>query len=189
MTKRIFHNDTMENEVVRVLQRQQSLRRITFLVILFLCCFALVVFRLAMIQIRDSAMLREIAFEQYQSREILPPIRGLIFDRNLSILASNLIEYRLTADPSVIQRPDTVAIFLARHFPGSVSFYREKLSDRSRRYVVLHNRLPESAAAVFASWRCYGVSLVKVPRRYYTFGPLASCVLGFTNIENRGQTG
>ncbi len=185
-----FETGPGRNEVVRVLQRQQSVRRMYGLFIVLMTGFAAVVVKLALIQIRDSDKLREIALEQYQSRESIAPIRGLILDRNLSILASNLIEYTLSADPSVIDRPDTVAAFLAGIVPDArASVYLRKLSDTTRRYVVLEKRLGPEVFARFGSWKCYGVRMRPTPRRHYNFDGLAGALIGHTNSENLGQSG
>ena len=184
-----LHSGLHKNEVVRVLQRQQSLRRMYILLVVFLACFVLVGAKLSMIQIRDGAKLREIALDQYQSRETIAPVRGVILDRNLSILASNLNEYTLIADPSVIARPDTVARFLARCIDMPQQTILAKLKKTDIRYLVLAKRMPEDAARPFKNWKCYGIRLRCTPRRHYNFDGLASSVIGWTNVDNTGQAG
>jgi cell division protein FtsI/penicillin-binding protein 2 len=142
-----------------------------------------------MIQIRDSAKLREIALDQYQSRETIPPVRGLILDRNLSILASNANEYTLIADPSVLTKPDSIAKILARGLPMSEAAVLAKLKTKGSRYVILQSKMSEAAAAPFKNLKCYGIRLRCIPRRRYNFDGLASSVIGWTNIDNLGQSG
>lgn len=184
-----FDKAPNRTEELRVLQRAQSHRRMYVLLAVFLAGFALASVRLFMIQVRDGDRLRELGRIQYESREVLPPVRGLILDRNLSILASNITEYSVVADPGVIERPDTVSRFLARALGGSRSKYLPLLRDTTRRYVVLEKRVPEETAARFKSWRCYGVRLKPTPRRRYNFNALAGPVIGYTNVDNRGQSG
>jgi cell division protein FtsI (penicillin-binding protein 3) len=159
------------------------------LLVAFLACFVLVAVKLSMIQIRDSAKLREIALDQYQSRETISPARGLILDRNLSILASNANEYTLIADPSVIAKPDSVAKILAQNLQMSEASVLAKLRTKGSRYVTLATKMPEASAAPFQNLKCYGVRLRCTPRRRYNFDGLASSVIGWTNIENLGQSG
>lgn len=184
-----FKNDSRPQEQLRVVQRQQSLKRMYGLMTLFIAGFVIVGMKLFVIQIRDSEELKELGKNQYESREIVPPVRGLILDRNLSILASNVTEYSLVADPSVLERPDTVARYFARVLPGTERQYYEKLRDTTRRFVVLEKRLPASIAEAFKHWKCYGVRLRPTPRRRYNFNALAGPVIGYTNVDNRGQSG
>jgi cell division protein FtsI (penicillin-binding protein 3) len=174
---------------MHVRQRQNSLARMYFLMGVFLLGFVAVVAKLFLIQVRDAEALREQARIQYESRESIPAVRGLILDRNLSILASNLTEYAVVADPTVIERPDTVARFLAMHLPGSRASYLAKLTKTTRRYVVLEKGVSEDIAAHFRSWKCYGIRLRPTPRRRYNFYALAGPVIGYTNVENTGQSG
>jgi cell division protein FtsI (penicillin-binding protein 3) len=55
--------------------------------------------------------------------------------------------------------------------------------------VILAKRLPESVADELENWSCYGVRLRAVPRRKYNFNALAGPVIGYTNIDNCGQSG
>lgn len=185
----MFVRSRKQNGEKRPLERHDSLARLYILSSLFFIGFAAVVLRLIVIQIRDSQMLCDQAHMQYESREILPALRGLILDRNLSILASNTIQYMLVADPSVIKRPDTAARYLARYMPHSAQYYLTQLKDTTRRYVVLEKGLPESASAYFVKWECRGVWLRSTPRRRYNFGSLAGSLVGYTNVDNEGQSG
>lgn len=178
-----------KNDELRVLQRQKSLWRIYVLIVLFGLGFVMVGVKLFVIQIRDAEKYEELGRMQYESREIITPTRGLILDRNLSILASNVTEYSIVADPTVIERPDTVARFLARFLPGSYHTYLSKLKDTTRRFVTLEKRLSEDVSRHFATWKCYGVLLLPKPRRRYNFNALAGTVLGYTNVDNKGQSG
>lgn len=177
------------NEDLRILQRQQSSVRMYLLMVLFMAGFFAIVVKLFVIQVRDAEKLREMARIQYESREVIRPMRGLILDRNLSILASNITEYTLSADPSVIERPDTVARFIASALGSSYRSVLRQISDTTDQYVILAKRLPERVASRFEDWSCYGVRLRPVPRRKYNFNALAGPVIGYTNIDNCGQSG
>ena len=174
---------------LRVRQRHSSLVRMYILMGAFLVGFSAVTVKLFLIQVKDSEKLREQARLQYESRETIPAVRGLILDRNLSILASNLTEYTLTADPTVIERPDTVARFLAAHLEGTRAGFLAKLTKTGKRFVVLEKAITEDVAAHFRTWKCYGIRLRPTPRRRYNFFALAGPVIGYTNVENKGQSG
>lgn len=178
-----------KNEDLRILQRQQSSVRIYMLITLFLAGFLAVAAKLAVVQVRDAEKLREMARIQYESREIIPPMRGLILDRNLSILASNVTEYTLSVDPSVIEGRDTVARFIARALGAPLREIERVLRDTTVQYRIIEKRIPEAVADRFDGWSSYGVRLRPNPRRRYNFNALAGPVIGYTNVDNRGQSG
>ena len=159
------------------------------LIVLFFTGFVAIAVKLFVIQVRDSEKLQELARIQYESREIITPMRGLILDRNLSILASNVTEYTLAIDPAVIEQPDTVARFISKILDRPYAQILHTLRDTTRQFVVLEKRLPESVADRFEGWECYGVRLIPKPRRKYNFNALAGPVIGYTNIDNHGQSG
>lgn len=177
------------NEDLRILQRQQSSVRMYMLITIFLTGFFVILVKLFVIQVRDAEKLQEMARIQYESREIIHPVRGLILDRNLSILASNVTEYTLSVDPSVIEQPDTVARFIARALGEPYQNIAGHFRDTTVQYVIIQKRIPEEIASRFDGWSCYGVRLRPFPRRRYNFNALAGPVIGYTNIDNRGQSG
>ncbi|MBR9978534.1 MAG: PASTA domain-containing protein [Bacteroidetes bacterium] len=177
------------NDDLHILQRKQSAMRVYMLITLFLAGFLAVLVKLFVIQVRDAEKLREMARIQYESRETIPPMRGLILDRDLSILASNETEYTLAVDPSVVVRPDTTARFIARALGKPYVSVLRHFNDTTVRYRILEKRIPEEIAARFDGWSCYGVRLRPSPRRRYNFNSLAGPVIGYTNIDNRGQSG
>jgi cell division protein FtsI (penicillin-binding protein 3) len=182
-------NGSAGSDEPRFENRKRSLVRMYILTGVFMLGFFSVAVKLFIVQVRDQEKLREQARMQYESREIIPAVRGLILDRNLSILASNITEYSLVADPGVIDRPDTVVRYLRAFLPGTPASYMAKLRDTTRRFVVLENNLPESVAAHFRNWKCYGIRLRPTPRRSYNFCALAGPIIGYTNIDNKGQSG
>ncbi len=159
------------------------------LITIFLAGFFAVIVKLFVIQVRDAEKLQEMARIQYESREIIHPIRGLILDRHLSILASNTTEYTLSMDPSVIECADTVASFVARALGKPREVIMNLLRDTTVQYVIVEKRIPEEIADRFDGWSCYGVRLRPFPRRRYNFNALAGPVIGYTNVDNRGQSG
>jgi cell division protein FtsI (penicillin-binding protein 3) len=159
------------------------------LITIFLAGFLAILVKLFVIQVRDAEKLQEMARIQYESREIIHPVRGLILDRNLSILASNVTEYTLSVDPSVIECPDTVARFIARALNVPYQSMIKHFRDTTVQYDIIEKRIPEEIADKFDGWACYGVRLRPFPRRRYNFNALAGPVIGYTNVDNRGQSG
>jgi len=159
------------------------------LMVLFMVGFTAVATRLFVIQVRDADRYQEIAKIQYESRDSVKPMRGLILDRSLSILASNITEYTLFVDPFVIERSDTVIQYISNVLGRPQREIARHFSDTTKRYVVIARRLDDSIADRFRDWRCFGVRLRATPRRKYNFNALAGPLIGYTNIDNAGQSG
>ncbi|MGB5074316.1 MAG: penicillin-binding transpeptidase domain-containing protein [Bacteroidota bacterium] len=159
------------------------------LITIFLTGFFAILVKLFVIQVRDAEKLQEMARIQYESREIIRPVRGLILDRNLSILASNVTEYTLSVDPSVIDCPDTVARFISRALGIPYQSMLKHFRDTTVQYDIIQKHIPEEIADKFDGWSCYGVRMRSFPRRRYNFNALAGPVIGYTNIDNSGQSG
>jgi cell division protein FtsI (penicillin-binding protein 3) len=184
-----FNYNANRNEELRMLQRRQTSVRMYMLMVLFITGFFVVSVKLFVIQVRDSEKLQELARIQYESREIIKPMRGLILDRNLSILASNVTEYTLAVDPAVIEHRDSVARVLARALDRPLREMRSMLADSTKRYVIVQKRMSEQQASKLLGWNYYGVRLRPSPRRRYNFNALAGPLIGYTNVDNKGQSG
>ena len=163
--------------------------RLYFLFVVFLLGYAVLAVRLFVIQVRDADKYQEIAHLQYKSREPLEPVRGLIYDRNLSILASNVTEYTVAVDPKVIEDKDSVAEMLAQYLPGTKASYLERLNTKKSRYVILEKHISESRILPLKQWNYYGVRFDAISKRKYNFNDLAGPIIGYTNVDNRGQSG
>ena len=184
-----YNYNKNKNEEYRTLQRQQSSVRMYVLMVLFIAGFFGVAVKLFVIQVRDAEKLQELARDQYESRESIKPMRGLILDRNLSILASNVTEYSLAIDPAVIEHRDSVAQKISSALGRPYREIRRLLADTTRRYVVVEKRMSEDIAGKLRNWNYYGVKLRPSPRRRYNFHALAGPLIGYTNVDNKGQSG
>lgn len=169
--------------------RQESAVRMYMVMVLFLFGFLAVVVKLVTIQVRDHDKFEELARIQYESREAIPATRGLILDRNFTILVSNTTEYTVAVDPQVLQDRAGTAAILSRMLNLPLAEVRAKLRTEDRRFVVLARRVPEQVVTPWRPKLEKGVRLLPTPRRRYNFGSFASQVIGYTNVENRGMCG
>ena len=117
--------------------------------------------------------------------KVIPPARGLIYDRNGVLLADNVPAFRLEVVPE--QVPDMQAM-LARIGavvpldPEDVADFKKQLKQ-SRRFesVPLKMHLSEDDIARFAinRWRFPGVDVVPYLTRHYPYGDLFAHVIGY----------
>jgi len=117
--------------------------------------------------------------------KVIPPARGLIYDRNGVLLADNVPAFRLEVVPE--QVPDMPAMLaqigaVVPLDPDDVAAFRKQLKQ-SRRFesVPLKMHLSEDDIARFAinRWRFPGVDVVPYLTRHYPYGDLFAHVIGY----------
>jgi penicillin-binding protein 2 len=117
--------------------------------------------------------------------KVIPPARGLIYDRNGVLLADNVPAFRLEVVPE--QVPDMQAMLrqIGAVVPldeDDVADFRKRLKQ-SRRFesVPLKMHLSEDDIARFAinRWRFPGVDVVPYLTRHYPYGELFAHVIGY----------
>ena len=117
--------------------------------------------------------------------KVIPPARGLIYDRNGVLLADNVPAFRLEVVPE--QVPDMAAMLtqIGSVVPleaDDVADFKKQLKQ-SRRFesVPLKMHLSEDDIARFAinRWRFPGVDVVPYLTRHYPYGDLFAHVIGY----------
>jgi cell division protein FtsI/penicillin-binding protein 2 len=190
MTDRDTENTVPENET-------SFLSRSRFFIVKlgFLAFFALIVVRLAKIQVIDSNKYKALARKQYERSFILPATRGNIFDRNSNVIVSNTMFLSFAADPKIIgDNQEHVAETFAGIFGKPRSFYLEKLREtdqnqNGKRFVWLERRVKPEIAHRIESAKLEGIVIMNEPKRLYHYDELAGALLGYTNIDNKGISG
>ena len=120
----------------------------------------------------------------------IPVSRGTIFDRNGEPLAVSTPVESIWANPSdVLANADRLPA-LAKALGLDEDDLKQKLVQRSdKEFVYLKRHLnPDDAKAILALG-IPGIASEREFRRYYPNGEVMAHVLGFTNIDDRGQEG
>ncbi len=149
----------------------------------------MILLKLINVQIIESEKYKIAARKQYENKIILSPYRGLIYDRNMNVLVSNSFEYSFAADPNMVDKPEEAAEIFSKTFGKSKEEYLSKLNTQNTSFVYLERRVDASKVNGLDTLNISGIIVLKEPKRVYNYGSLASQVLGFTNIDNKGQTG
>ncbi|WP_444930035.1 peptidoglycan D,D-transpeptidase FtsI family protein [Microbulbifer sp. SSSA002] len=167
------------------------------LVAVSLCLLALtLVFHLARLQVVPAAE-RGYRFLQDQGRartlrtEEIAAYRGSIVDRNGELLAVSTPVHSLWANPKLLREINNENLaHLARALDLQPSKLGERLEKyRNKEFMYLRRHLsPEEAGEVLALG-ITGVFSRKEYRRFYPAGEVVAQLLGFTNIDDRGQEG
>lgn len=122
--------------------------------------------------------------------EQIPAHRGMITDRNGEPLAVSTPVVSIFANPQKLQKAEPRWTELAK----ALGMRRSELAARLERYsnsqfMYLRRHLSPAAAEKILALKVPGVSLRHEYRRFYPAGEVAAHILGFTDIDDRGQEG
>ncbi len=156
---------------------------------------AALLWRLASLQVLpDTDQGFEFLQGQGQARtlrtESISAYRGVITDRNGEPLAVSTPVETLWADPSVLIQVPHLWSELARALDMSESELESRLSRySSKEFMYLQRHLPPQVAEDVLALDVPGVYSQREYRRYYPAGEVAAHLVGFTDIDDRGQEG
>ena len=148
--------------------------------------------RLVELQIAKHEEYSQLAAEKHTMRIVLHARRGLIFDRNGELLASNLPVSTIVADGSHIKDPAPLARLAAPFLEMDEKELRAKLTS-GRKYIVIRRGIAEEKALALdkalrdANLR--GIYFEPDTVRTYPNGQMLGHVLGFLDIDGKGIQG
>ncbi len=149
---------------------------------------AVVVARLAQIQIADGSRYRARAQRQQERRVEIPGQRGSILDREGRELAVSVEASSVYAIPDDVENPRAAAEALAPVLGIPDRDILEKL-ESDRGFVWVRRQLAPEAAEKVRALKLPGIHFVAEPKRFYPKGRLASAVLGFVGTDAVGLAG
>jgi cell division protein FtsI (penicillin-binding protein 3) len=118
----------------------------------------------------------------------LPASRGRIIDRNGLILAASVPSPSLWAIPRDFDADAAQRRELARLLGMTPAELKDRLADNAN-FVWLRRQVDESLALRVKALNLRGIYQVVEYKRKYPEGEAAAHVVGFTNVEERGQEG
>ena len=173
-------------------------RRVT-LTALFLgiLAFIPITAQLFTLMIRDYDYYARLALRNQTRTTQVTGERGLIYDRNMNILACSKSVENVYLDPHELKqsKADIIAIGdkLGEILDLDPSWIVEQAKDTKMRYKQIAARIDEDRASLIRSYineqGIAGIHLEPNTQRYYPYGNLAAQVIGFTNASNTGSEG
>jgi cell division protein FtsI (penicillin-binding protein 3) len=115
--------------------------------------------------------------------------RADIVDRNGILMATSLSTASLFANPRLVLDPEQAALRLSRALPDINVKAVEKKLRSNRGFVWLRRHLTPRQQYAVNRLGIPALNFQREARRMYPLGPLASHVLGFTDIDNKGLSG
>lgn len=119
----------------------------------------------------------------------LPANRGRILDRNGLILASSVPSPSIWAIPEDVEIDKAKLQKLAKLLEMPVADLAKKFEDEDKSFVWVKRQVDESVAKEIAALNIKGIYQRKEYKRQYPEGESAVHVVGFTNVEDKGQEG
>ena len=119
----------------------------------------------------------------------LPANRGRILDRNGLILASSVPAPSIWAIPEDIVATKQQLNELANLLDMPIGDLNKKLADEDKNFVWIKRQVDDAVAQKIAALDIKGIYQRKEYKRQYPEGETIAHVVGFTNVEDRGQEG
>ncbi len=164
-------------------------KRLLACIMLVAFIFILLCTRLAYLQVFKSEELQSKAYEQWTRSLPISAVRGTIYDRNGEVLAISYSTYDIYVRASNVEDPDKVATFLS----DLLNIEYEKIYKKATNYKISESliklQVEEDVAKKVKQCGIKGIYLTEDSKRYYPHGDFLSQVLGYTTIDNQGQSG
>ncbi len=142
------------------------------------------------LQVVHQAFLQQQGDARFLREVEIPVSRGAIYDRNGVPLAVSTPMLSLWANPEQLLQHGERIPELARALGVNATDLTRKLQKRGdREFVYLRRLMPPEAAKAVLALDIPGVNAQREYKRYYPDGAATAHVLGFTNIDDRGQEG
>ncbi|ODV42937.1 cell division protein [Cupriavidus sp. UYMMa02A] len=164
--------------------------RSKFVVFLMFAAFVALAVRALWIQGPGNQFYEAEGKKRFQRTLELPATRGKILDRNGLVLATSLPVKAIWAVPEDVPNQVEAAKIrqLAKLLDMSEKDLGRKLSE-DKSFVYLKRQVQPDVAEKIAALKIEGVHQTREYKRFYPEGEAMAHIVGFTNVEDRGQEG
>lgn len=151
---------------------------------------AAIVVRLVTVQIFERERWQTLADQQYRATITISGERGMIMDRNGTVLATSVPTVSFALDPKLAQSPTAIVQALERIGVASAAELFDRIRSASNRnFVWLARGVPMDIAAALDTLNDPGLIRLRELRRAYVHDSLGAQLLGTTDIDGRGIAG
>jgi cell division protein FtsI (penicillin-binding protein 3) len=145
--------------------------------------------RAAYVQVFENAFFKRQGEVRFARTLTLPANRGRILDRNGLILASSVPAPSVWANPEEIDRSPEGLKQLSRWLEITPAELAKKLENEDKTFVWLRRQMDEQVVKEIMALNIKGIYTIKEYKRLYPEGESAAHIVGFTNVEDKGQEG
>ncbi|MCF7529122.1 peptidoglycan D,D-transpeptidase FtsI family protein [Neisseria lisongii] len=153
--------------------------------------FSLLLLRGIYLNVEQGSFLRSQGDNRMVRTLNLPALRGMITDRNGATLALSAPTESLFAVPSGMDEmpSEKQLAALSEIIDVPVAAISEKLGKKNKDFLYIKRQLSQEKAEQVAALGIKGLHFEKELKRHYPMGNLFAHVIGFTNIDGKGQEG
>lgn len=173
---------------------KKIVKRSVIVLILFSSVGVLIALQLFKLQILGYDEYHDEVFEQLTVETNVNPNRGIIYDRNGQILASNITVWTLYLCPKEIKNPELIAGEISKIIDMDYEKILEKAKKTGYKYQVIDTKVDGEKAIKIREFiekhsLTDQVQLNASSKRFYPYSTLASHTLGFVNSDGVGIYG
>ena len=163
--------------------------RSKFIVAVLALAFAGLGARAAYVQVVGNDFFQRQGEVRFARTLELPANRGRILDRNGLILASSVVAQSIWAIPEDVDKADPRLKELAKLLEMPYSALKKRLVNEDKTFVWVKRQVDAPIAKEIAALGIKGIYQRREYKRQYPEGEASAHVVGFTNVEDRGQEG
>ena len=161
---------------------------------LVLCAFLLVgvglSVRVLYLGVTEREFLQQEGDERSVHKEVIPGMRGMIYDRNGEPLAVSTPVFAVTTNPRLAKFKELELQQIADALGLSKEAVRKKVEDnKDKGFLYLKRRLSWVKSNALKQLDISHLTLEPEYRRYYPAGEIASHVVGITDVDGKGIEG
>lgn len=164
-------------------------KRLIAFILLLTFIFLLLIGRLSVLQIISGKSLQIKAEEQWTRELPISAERGQILDCNGVVLAESYISYNIYVRASNVENPDLVATTLCKYIDLSYETVFAKATNYKISESLIKLQVEKDVALKIREENVKGIFIAETHKRYYPYGNFLSQVLGYTTVDNVGQSG
>jgi cell division protein FtsI/penicillin-binding protein 2 len=163
--------------------------RLGIIFVLVIVFFVTALARLIHLQVLLGPKYSRIVERQSSGKIPIPAVRGLIYDRNGKLVANNVFESSLYANPADKEELWAVSAYLEKLYKLPRDGAVKKFGLAVNRFRWIDRTISEGMAERISESAPSGLYLRQETQRQYPYGPVGQQVLGFTDIDNQGSAG
>ena len=156
-----------------------------------------VAYRLYDLMVRQYDYYAQLALRNQTRSTSVSADRGVIYDRNMNVLACSVSVENVYLDPHELKQSKAdiyeISQVLGEILGKDPQWIEKEAQDRKMRYKQIGAKVTEEIAAQIRTYinenNISGIHLEPDSKRYYPYGSLAAQVIGFTNASNTGAEG
>lgn len=163
-------------------------RRLLVVFLLATFLFVAILGRLLYVEVIQSETLKAKALDQWTRDIALQARRGMIYDKNGIVLADTSTTYTVYVRPVSVSDAKETASVLSRVLGVNYDKLYSKMETKVSEITVKKQVTKAEMTQIYAAG-ITGVYFAENVKRVYPYGDFLTQVLGFTNVDGKGQAG